>query len=76
MANAELWRRSKPMVEEGLPLSRRPTDGCSQVDLNVAGRVDHRAGRLAAAAEQIGDPDRGGVQQLAQDHRGSLHHVR
>ena len=44
----------------------------AQIDLDVADGVDHCPGGLAAAAEQIGDADRSGVQELAQDHRLAL----
>jgi len=40
-----------------------------QIGFEVANRVDHRAGLLAATAQQVGDGDRIGVKELAQDHR-------
>ncbi len=42
--------------------------GRVEIARDVADRVDDRAGGLAAAAEQIRDADRIGVQELSQDH--------
>ncbi len=42
--------------------------GCAQIRLDGPGRIDDGTGRLAAAAEQIGDADRIGVQELTEDH--------
>ncbi len=42
--------------------------GRVEIARNVAGWIDHRADGLAAAAEQVGNANRIGVQELSQDH--------
>ena len=42
--------------------------GGLQIGLDIADGIDHRAGRLAAAAEDVGDADWIAMQELAEYH--------
>jgi len=58
-------------MDMGVQDEPKPEPGAlrgSKVELRIAHGIDDGARCLAAATEQVGDPDRIGVQELSEDH--------
>lgn len=46
--------------------------GRTQIWFDIAGWIDHGAGRMTSATEQIGNADGAVMEKLLQDHAGFL----